>query len=345
MMRDDELEQRIREAMPHDEALTRTDLWRTIAAQRGGGARVALPLDSRRRPVRWAFIVGAAAAGIALLIPVLQGNEPPPVSAPRAARSVPGDNFFLPAALLAQSSSAPAYPQLSRMVRRDLEPGRWVLGQVDGGKVREQYAYSLSRSSYEGQPAWLVVSHYWYGSEVRKLDSLWTSTDSLAPRIRISHSGAMRTEETYRADDILTGVTQNGYTAWSSKSIRTPSWDVLYGVLQVSTVALRFQSTPLSRDWKRSLPYPALTSRNTVVYLNWVVDGEEEIEVPAGKFMAWRIRLQIGDKTPPVYDPANPPEGIYYWVSKDRQWMLRMLFQGSGGPHTTPIVLLSGSEE
>jgi hypothetical protein len=350
-MRNDELEQRIRDAMTNDETLPHSDLWAGIGTRRQAGDRVTLPLDRVQRrllPVlAWS---GLAAAILLALMPLVErpGVEQPTHSVPTGPAPRGEPNFLFPGSLMAQVSATPRY---SARVGSgaDRRPGKWTHGRFEHGELRETYSYELTRSTYQDQPAWLILSSMSrLGRSWSVSDSTFASIDSMQPLLRIGHTGGARIEQTYRKDDILTGVTRNGYTSWSTVPQRDPSLPFGGGSLfRPSEMSVRLMAADLGEGWKGSIPLPSSSEQGIApLWLNLVVDGSETLTVPAGTFETWRLRTVFRNWPLKPYDSEHPPEGIYFWVSKDKRWLVQMsLVSRAGERDDTPLVLLTGEEQ
>jgi hypothetical protein len=302
----------------------------------------------RDRHLHW-ILVGAAAAGLALLIPILQHEEPQRAATRHSPPAAPDGHFLLPAALLAQGTELPAFQSIMRSDTRGLHEGTWTHGQVRNGSVAARYTYTLEHASLAGAPAWLVISSYKEGQEGwSSLDSLWARPDSMTPLLRVSRTDSIRTERTYRDADILVGTTVNGYTSWKTEPLVDPlaaSRGSLYQILKMPEVAIQLQAAQLNEHWTGSVPFPArgMDGKPRTFWLNLSVDGTEEIEVPAGRFNCWRIAIYLGARPERPSTPAYHRPQVNYWVSRDQQWLIRIGFSGAP-PEIEAIELLDGRE-
>ena len=350
-MTPDELEERIRDAMTGEHAALRPALWDQVIARRRQGQRVVLPLARPGRRLRVA-IVTLTAAAVLLLVPFFEHREAGEAGGRRSVAPAmpngPDDNLFLPGTLMAQSSSQPAYAPVAGR-SGELRPGKWTYGTSRGDEpVRALFRYALARSEYEGRSAWLLTSSFaspdlgWRGK-----DSLWATIDSFRPLFRVGRAvNNGRIEQTYREHEVMIGTTQNGYTSWIVKPLRdTASDNRNGGLIRIPDFSLLLRTTPLAGGWKGSVPLPTESEGELAsIWLNLAVDGEEVIEVPAGRFICWRIGLVQPNGTSPKYDPASPDDGIYIWISKDKQWLIQMAFV-SPGKEVSKQVLMTGVEE
>lgn len=348
-MTPDELEQRIRDAMPADDTAPAPALWNQIASRRSAGERVLLPVDTARRSLP---LIGAAIVAAGVVLALIPWNWEPaaPTDLQTMVDSTPvapsQDNFLLPRALLAQSSAEPTYPRATLAGQR-LRPGHWVHGRVLPGETQQTYFYDVSRSTHEGKNAWLLVSgHLRTDDGWRSTDSVWFSPDSLRPLYRVGNSNGARVEQTYRENDVLTGVTRNGFTTWTVVPLPDSATNFIYGGdVRVPEIAMQLQALPITDGWKASIPLPEEGYYVGVsLWLNFEVDGSETITVPGGTFDCWRVRTRWGPDPLKPYDPNNPEPGMYFWVSKQGQWLVQMSIVYNARD-ARPLVLLSGKEE
>jgi hypothetical protein len=237
---------------------------------------------------------------------------------------------------------------VSRM-GRELRPGHWTYGWIHGDSAAgESFRYSLVHSIYEKSPVWLLTSSLQLSdSGWRSTDSLWATIDSFRPLYRVGRtSNNGRIEHTYREHEVLIGRTVNGYTSWTVKPLRDSTTDTRNGgIIRMPDIAMAMRGLPLSATWTGSLPLPTETGALlSNIWLNLAVDGEEEVTVPAGRFTCWRLRLAHPGRSAPRYDPTNPEPGLYFWVSQNEQWLIR-LGMVNPGKRPSSEVLISASEE
>lgn len=347
-MRNDEIEGRIRDGMAEEDSIPNDRLIDRIIVRRRNGERVVLPVEPKRGRRPW-IAAGIAAAALVLVAPLLQPREPSGhVAIPARMAPRQGESFMGPASLLAQSTATPSFAPLTSA--RGLREGRWTHGEMRDGKAKSTYTYALQHSEYQSGPAWLVVSTFREGEGGwSKVDSLWAGPDSVTPLFRVSHTDSIRTERTYRAEDILTGTTVSGYTSWKTEPLEDPlgiAGGPLYSVLRMPEIAIRLQSAALDKGWTGSLPFRGLGQDMKVhtFWLNFAVDGTEEIQVPGGRFDCWRIALSLGFRPQASPDSTSRAPMIRYWVSRDKQWLVRIGFNHAP-PQVAAIELLEGSEE
>lgn len=348
-----ELEERIRRAMSTKTMSPGSQLWEGVTARRRNGEDPdLLPQIGQSRVTRWVVLGCATAAALLIVTPLWQRLESP-ARASSTAHQPPAaidNNPFVPSQLFAQATtSTPRFAPLKLSSTRGLRPGSWTHGLMREGEVRATYTFSLERSSYADVPAWLVISTTkvaptrWSG-----LDSLWASRDGMAPLFRVSHTDSIRTERTYRDSSMLVGTTVNGYTAWKTAPLVDPLMSgagPLYTLLQMPDIAIRLRAASLSADWTGSIPIPGrwADGRVETFWFNLVVDGTEEITTPAGRFDCWRIKV-VSPSTRPDSDPKSRPPILYYFVSRDQQWLVRIGILDAP-PQIDAIQLLDGREE
>jgi hypothetical protein len=330
-MTPEQLEERIRRAMA-----TRT---------------MTLPdLRPSRDPRRWRWIVLAAAAALVLIfLPLLQRREGvPAIGSVARTKAPPSDaNPFLPAALMAQTSTRPAFAAAVQEGRQ-LRPGHWTykLGQDDDTGM-EVFRYDLTRSTHEGRDAWRMVTsfksttHGW-----RSNDTLWASFDAFHPLLRIGRAGnGARIEQTYRDHEVMVGTTYNGFTSWKVKEWSDSSDGTNGALIRMPDLAVQLRGLPLAADWKGSVALP--TENETQIATNWLnfmADGEELIQTPAGTFLCWRLALVNPDGSRARSHSKDLESGIYFWVSKDRGWMIQSSFAVLG-KRTSTYTLTEAVEE
>lgn len=177
---------------------------------------------------------------------------------------------------------------------------------------------------------------------------MWVSIDSMHPIYRVALVQNARVEQIFRDNEVITGTTRNGYTSWSVSLLKdsTQKFGMMGDPWRIPEMAIRLQAMQLSADWKGSIPLPSSSFEHgrATLWLNLVVDGQEEIVVPAGRFTCWRIRTTFGNKPVEQYNPEHPQPGFYFWLSQDRQWLvqLRYVFPRD---YVESLVLLSGEEK
>lgn len=334
-MTPDELEERIRDAMTHEIHVLPPQLWNGIVEARRRNQVLALPVGAPAHPFRrWiaaaVIMLAVGTASVMLVSDAGRGPGPEQTGNRRAAplREDVDESPFLPASLLAQVSASPAYDRADARIGTRLKAGRWTYLSDSRSDAHGSttVTFALTRAEYAGLPAWLLVTgSNWHTPVFAFRDTLWASLDSLRPLARSFPISGGRVEQTFREHEVLTGTTMNGFTSWTTAALSDSSPGNNGGLLRLADIALRLQTMPLAADWKGSIPLQGTSYGGVLapVWLNVRVDGEAEIEVPAGRFLCWRVRTRYGPDDEGSYRPDNPQHGIYFYVSKDRQWLIQ----------------------
>lgn len=325
----DDLEERMRQAVAKVALAPDPNVWEAIAAQhrvpKGSGLAKGLIYAG----------TAAMAAGLLYLI------QPHPKAVPELSHRPPeGDqdqgSFFSPAALLAQSSPIPAFPQPQQdePIGTRLREGQWRYRSTDrsGDTLPWVLTYGMRKGSLDGIAAWLLTTSSTHPTSRMGEDSLWATRDSLRPLLRITHPSGSRIEQTFRQDEVLQGTTRNGYTAWSTIPLTDSTRHHPSAIIRWQEIAAYFQTIPLDSNWRGSVPLTGAAEFGAIrpVWLNFKVDGEEVISTPAGRFACWRIVLAFGLPKTWAYDPDHPPPGVYFWISKEKQWMIQQGYVNPG---------------
>ncbi len=340
----EKLEQRIEQAFSAPVAPADPAGLQRILARRARGERIALEAGRRAAPWVYRTITGAIAAGLLLFVSISVREN----AAPRQASSSEPltEASLLPQMLMAQGAERPSYPVLA-MDGLELKPGEWAYALLERGT---QYTDSsrIARSRlkldvYNGKPAWLLLSRPAKGAEpVEWQDTSWVDDASLKLLARSTSvmNGEGRVTEEFRANDILKGFSKGGYTTWSVLVTDSTKRDDSNGyVLQGDVLFMALRRTRLSADWHASIELMSLggASRVPSKWYDLAVVGEERVKVPAGEFDCWKIRFG----PPSEYRYLG---GIWIYVSKDRQWMIKQGIEGGRQPEFWSV-LVSGRED
>ena len=328
MRTDQEIEARLR-ALADEEVPPSppADAVAAVVARRARGERVTVEdAEPSWHGMRW-WVVGAAAAGIALLVlvprgvePTGAGHTPPAAHTDTTLRTDQLGGFLLPAPLAAQATAEPSYEPLRPQAGERLRPGHWFytpLGRLDTWQRGDTaFGFGIERAAWQGQPAWLSLGG-------RRLpgnrivwgdDSLWISRDSLTPLREVRHLGpGSQVEKTWSDSEVLIGQTTNGYTSWESRPALLPHRNPAEGVpIFWYQFLATLQSGELSLGWKRSLamPFFVKTGKGWGAFLNLEVVRDERVTVPAGTFDCWKVVM------------GREENGHELWVSKDRGWIV-----------------------
>lgn len=328
-MTDAELEARLRALAGLEGAMAEnTEAVGRVLARRAQGDRVPLPVESpRRRKPGWLLLVPAVAAAGLVLLTFPLGRPAFPASSTDAPAGVgTADNsFFLPAPLLAQTTTAPAFRVMGPAGLR-LKPGRWFYAhespQASGSGTDTLQVMGIARGDYHGVTAWLMLGGRSAADyRVTWRDTIWLTRDSLRPLGRTAAlPGGGTIEEIYGDSQVQTGVTRNGYTTWSVHPAPDVSFDGAGGfVVRWQQFFSTMMGTELSADWKASLQIPfTIIGADHPNYLNLVVVGSEQLAVPAGTFDSWKVGI------------GTERQSFFFWVSKEKGWIVA---QGMSGPN------------
>jgi hypothetical protein len=253
-----------------------------ILARRARGDRVAIPLmlGSWRRLGLWAAALAAVAAGVFLLLyaPLRQETD-------SSKQKTPSTPVFVTGSLMAQPSPHPMFPALGSSVSlsgRRLQAGTWVYSaEMPGNQASSDSLaiYSVVQSEHSGMPAWLVLAGKQLEGKRRVFtDSMWLDRESL--QVIALH-----------------GDTVSGWQPVPSE------------------ILALLQGAHLSADWKASVAMLKNAADSIAVWawFNLQVYGAEDVQVPAGSFVCWKVGFM-------------PDKGFYFWMSKDG-WLIK---QGMG---------------
>lgn len=291
MLNDQELERRIRAAARQLEspAPSQRQL-ELILERRRRGERVIIsgPGSGAGRPARrWVTRVSAVtAAGLLLLFFLPQRNHrPPPVTDDAAEGAEP--SLFALTPLAAQATSYPSFPTRESAKGIALRPGRWVYSAEPDDLMRPGdtlLVYSVERSEYAGTAAWLLLAGKQVGNHPPFFtDSTWVSREGLEPL---------------------------AYHAPAVNERWQPVPAYLLAVLQAAD---------LSADSTISIPILSTSSDSVAVqfWVNLRVHGVQVIDVPAGRYVCWKVSLHRGRGR------LNPGLGFFFWISKGERSPVR----------------------
>jgi hypothetical protein len=311
-----------------------------ILSRRSAGERLILPAD-REPPVPtgvWRWVVVASLGAAASVLAVSRTAISP--SDRDSSRTAPAQlNVLGPDQLFAQATDRPTFPLIRPL--RPLRPGVWRYGLADGptGPLDslELWTQELSTDTFEGVPAY----RYRYGKRkadgtVVLTDTLWLNRETLRPLARAAGTlTGGHVAEIYLSNAILSGrTTPGGMTSWVSHALDSLGPRLMGGGRMPADlsaipgpvapwrpqIGAALAAADLRQDWRGSMEALIVPGGYWAVrfWLNFHVVGEEQIAVPAGTFEAWKI--QVGQEP-----------GMFAWVSKDRQWLLRLGEEGGRG--------------
>ncbi len=160
-MTPDDLEERIRAAMPASEITPRPALWDRVEERLQTRESVNLVFA----PVTPLWPRVALASAIAAMLTILVWTSVGKTQKPGERHSIApqehpeSDNFFLPGPLLAQSSDRPSFRAVDGPIGERLRPGRWTYITVRSiGESIPGYSYARERAELDGRRAWLLTS-------------------------------------------------------------------------------------------------------------------------------------------------------------------------------------------
>lgn len=283
MITDEELMLKLRSVTGWAESLAPTEAeWDRIRTRRMRGERLTIPPMPRRAATIARWLPAALVALLMIALYPLGWYDSWPRSV-RPASTVGGSAPFVPEMLVAQTTSRPSYPALGDSIGYGLRAGRWLYSDEPPGQQRPWdtlLVYTVAPGEYAGKPAWLILlgRQSASGGPISYSDSTWLSQDGLET---LMHHVAPHVAPAPLAAKYFTVL----------------------------------QRVPLSLDWSTSVPVQAAAGGTTERrWMNLKVYGQEDVEVPAGKFRCWRVG-------------ASPDAGFYFWVSADgmpvRQGMRR----------------------
>jgi hypothetical protein len=322
-------------------------LLRDILARRAAGERRELPRETpkARKSWRWVAASLAAAAGVTLI--VVGSRSHPSGTSEDAVEPLLG-----PGLLYAEATDHPTFPVVR--AARLLRPGRWRYQfqtfMENANQTPEDWLIQRSTGEYEGEPAY----RYGYGPVVGDQapilsDTLWLDHETMRPiaRAAVNLTGG-RVLQLFQANTVLSGyTTAGGMTSWSSAEMDSlglrPAGGVrwpadLYDLGTLTPwrmqIAAVLESADLSEGWRGSMeaiiaPAPLLALR---FWVNFQVVGTETVTVPAGRFETWKIQM-------------GKHRNLFAWVSKDRQWLIRLGPERAEGWNNLQVLVSGESGE
>lgn len=338
----EKLERQIADAYGDQVVRAKPEVLQRILERRAGGERVTL--GEAPRPSLWPY--GLIAAGLAAMLFLIPGGpavETQPES--RQGRiSQMAEQMLMPGQLVAQGSVHPSFSPVSEGL--ELSPGEWTYTWLNAGGLPAdssmKYRIRQQPTTYGEKPAWLLLSRAGPLDSLNRFgDSTWiddASSRLLARSFRVSGNG--RITEEYREHEMLQGFTIGGSTSWKVISLDTT--DQVYNgyTLPTSIVSMVVRRAPLKAGWTGSVPIHGLPSdsRMVVRWYDLAVVGETRVSVPAGEFDCWKVRLGP--------ERGDPESGFFFYVSKDRHWLVQEGLERVGPQKRYwKSVLISGKED
>ena len=333
----------LRSPAPRGEILER------ILSSRARGARVILPLGETqvaRSRLRFLIPAGIAAVLLMLLVP-LRRPTPQDVGASSSNGRVASD--WLPVAIaLAQSNAGGPRPKPIAMVQAERlrpmtldyvrtwrDPSGRNLGDINA-------SVTLESTVDEGIPTWLIVSRKEgarRGRNVLGIDSLVVARSDLRLMSRAlfeapySRYDTIRITQTFVGDSVLASMRAVGTrmpTAARNAARFLPTGAGPYIVDGLPPILLG--AVALSPGWSGSASMLGWTIRDDDVSapIQFRVEREEVVSVPAGRFECWRMSLSLSGHV------------LAFWVRKGDGIAVRSFERDASGA-TQEIVLTQAS--
>jgi len=299
-----------------------------ILSRRARGERG--PLDPPRPTrggtiMRWMLLGTAAAAALTLF-------RSEAVRTPGGAGGSPVTSFVLPQELAAAAVSHPSFPVVAP--RRPLAAGRWryIFADAPGQTPDTAVIWEMSVAAVplDSQP----TERYVYGGTERggtglAADTLWLRRTDMRPlSLHATRLFGRHSEADFHPDQALVAsvALQDTLPETGASGGRQMRVETTFGHNHMwrPSIDAVLRSAELSDGWRASMWLPMFGDN---MWIDLQVVGSETIAVPAGRFDCWKVRVGLRG-------------GIYAWVSKDRQWLVRLGAESKGEQQ-----LLVGAEE
>jgi hypothetical protein len=258
--------------------------------------------------MRWTLLGTAAAVALTFV---------------RPHRSSPVETLVLPGALYAAAVDRPSFPIV--VPDRPLAAGRWRY--VFAGEPSQapdtavMWEVSVAAARLDSLPA----ERYVYGGTERggtglAADTLWLRGADLRPvALHATRLFGRPLEVDYHPDQALQSIPSlpdSGSDSSRKGSRRFDHLETTFGHnhLWRPTLDAVLRSAALADGWRGSMWLPMFGDN---LWIDLQVAGSETIEVPGGRFDCWKVRVGLHG-------------GIYAWVSKDRQWLIRLGGESKG---------------
>lgn len=282
-----------------------------ILARRRAGERIPLAPHSSIpwRPImRWTLLATAAATLLTVALPH---------------RSPPAETLVLPGALYAAAVDRPSFPVVAPS--RPLAAGRWRYIFAGAPSEAPDSAVIWEVSVAAARLDTLSTERYVYGGNERggtglAADTLWLRGADLRPvALHAAHLFGRPAEVEYHPDQALQSTVSMPDSASDSASTGPRRFDHLettfgHNHLWRPLLDAVLRSAALADGWRGSMWLPMFGDN---LWIDLQVAGSETIDVPAGRFDCWKVRVGLHG-------------GIYAWVSKDRRWLVRLGAESKG---------------
>jgi hypothetical protein len=209
---------------------------------------------------------------------------------------------FVPAVAGLMSAVAPASAQAAGVgpaplaapgVVSRLKPMKWlyVISLRTGEGTPQRIGFrtlSLTDTTYAGTPAWLVIDSRQMHT-VTLAESLYVARSDLRPIYRVEHVPDGQTVSRFAADSIRTVFDGDS----GRVAVAMPSAPGALGTLYLIEGLVAASS--LGPNWHASARMTAIDRQESgVVSLALRIVGQEQIDVPDGRFDTWVVSLQLG---------------------------------------------------
>ena len=322
-----------------------SELRRRILADRAAGARVILPADASATSRASRYLMAAVAVIVGLLVlPLYRASRD---TTPDAMPLVPL-SFFGAVAHAEQPAGVPrlapaALLRPERMSARTLRYHRVVTDSTEKtvGTAESVVSVAADSSLGGGTAAWRVTTIHHEtssGPAVTSAETLLVRRSDLGLLTRNVHVRPYRRwkginiEQRVVGDSVHGRMTLDEVKGMRPIARRLPSAYAPFISDAIAPVIL--SAVPLSAQWQGSLTLLgwAVIPMDVLHAVELRVTGEERVQVPAGTFDCWRMRITYAGSA------------IDYWVRKSDGIGVRTIERNmpSGGERTVTLVSESG---
>lgn len=311
-------------------------LWDRISATRAAGSSITeMPaLDVPRRSLTaWLTAATAIVAGMVLLLVFISRDHPlpegPEMIPDEAPLSMLGS--LLPGRAHAQGIQSELKPVIS-IDGHKVRAGHWVYEaweEVDGqAQAPTRWdTLTVERGTLNRTDVWIMVRRHaeFTGYWNRSIDSIYVGYPDFRPLRRVS---------SWRADQapMAIAVFEPGRMTFRHinarfDSTKTRTIPPARGALLPGIVEEVLPALPLSDGWNGVLASLELWERSdtvTVLELELLVKGRENVRVPAGRFETWRLEARLPDQW------AASPQIATLWVDRSSGRVVRSSWPKTG---------------
>jgi hypothetical protein len=295
-----------------------------ILASRSAGARVILPdvPQPARRSTRAMIGIAVAAALVVTLIPFQLRRVDPD-----ADDAFASSGFLGPLAL--SHVARAELPELARAERGTLREVSVVFARSmrdsTGRSVGTSTSTLVTRSdSLDGVRAWRIVyalNQVGPASPWRRTETTYVAAANSVPLQRAIHTAPysryrqINVYQRFRGDSVSGHMDTDGPSIGKGRDFDRRLAPARAPYVFESVAPLFLMGVPLERGWRRgaSLLGWAVRDDDVSVPIELVVEGDEVVTVPAGRFDCWRLSLRLGDRT------------LAYWARKSDGLGVRVL--------------------